>query len=345
MSQQNIDNAVEMNLRVLEDQRQIIISQIKLNCIKFIAFPILILGGVIFVFKEKFLLLNKEFDEFPLYALLFLVFAIALAGIVYFYTKGKQKFEAIYKDTLVKPLMEKLYPNLQYSPKEYVDEMHFQNSNLFYQGYTNYGGDDFFSGEIENVHVEFSELKVIKSSRNEDGSNSNKNNSTIFSGLFLHTKLEKAVPGQIILDPMLLYLEKMQLPGFILGLIKSVLPNYGKVVKTGNVEFDDNFKLHCENEEVATEVMNPKFTQKILEIAGKLKEINSTRLKKGVDPASILSHGVFLKLSIVNDSLYFAIFGNKFFDVNFKKSTLESKQSIILSVAYINMLVDIAKSV
>lgn len=345
MSPQTLDSAIEMNLNVLENQRQIILSQVKSNCLKYIATPILILGASIFAYREKLLLLNKEYDGAPLYVLLFLLFFIALAMAIFFYSKGRQKFEAIYKAKLVKPLMEKLYPNLTYTPKGYVAENHFQRSRLFNQRYTHYKGDDYFNGQIDNVDVEFSELIVIRAKNNETGGGSqSKDNSAIFSGLFLHTKLEKAVSSQIILDPMMLFLENLKIPSFFLGIIKSFLPDYGNVVKTGNNDFDSNFKLHCDNEEEAKRVMNPEFIHKIMEIAGKLKEINLVRINKNADPVSMLSNGVFLKLSIIDDSLYFAIFGNKFFDVKFSKSAMESKQSIMHSITYINMLIDIVKA-
>lgn len=343
MNPQNFNNTIESNLRILETERLAIISQIKSEAIKFIALLILIVLGFIFIFQEDFFLFGKAKNDVPLYAVLFLLVFLALAIGIFFYIKGKQKFESIYKETLVKPLMEKLYPELYYNPKSHVDEKHFKKSDLFLSGYTYYGGDDYFSGKIDGIEVEFSELDVIKSQSSENSGSGTKN--TIFSGLFLHTKLEKRMNNRIIIDPVMLFIENMQLPGFVMSLIEMFLPNYGKVVKTGNNEFDKNFKLHCASEEEALKMINPEFINKILEIAEKLKILNTSKLKKNKDPMNILSKGVFLKLSIIEDSLYFAIFGNKLFDIQFRKSILQNKENVTNSLSNINILIDIAKTI
>ena len=57
--------------------------------------------------------------------------------------------------------------------------------------------------------------------------------------------------------------------------------------------------------------------------------------------ANILENGVYMKLSVVGDSLYFGLFGFKLFDIQFGKSTLYGKNEIKESVKLIEMLNDI----
>ena len=339
---QDLAKTIESNLETLEMARQEIMSGVKSNCIKSAVIPFLILGGFLFGFRETLIpFFSRGNNNIVLYALIIVALVIILILTTVFYSRGRKKFEKIYKDVFVRPLMAELFPELAYNPETFVPEAHFKTSDLFTSDYSFYGGDDHFSGKIETTTVEFSELNVIKSNKRHSDTRSTSSN--IFSGLFLHAELSETINNRILIDPLSLMFEKMQLPGFLMGMLKNFLPDYGKSVKTGVAKFDDNFKLYCEDEKEALRVITPELIDKIITVTEKLKVINDAKMSGDTDPQSLLENGVFLKISIIQNSMYFAVYGYKLFDIKFSKSVLDCKDDLKQSLSFINMMTDIAE--
>ena len=338
---QDFVKTIESNLETLEMERQEIMSGVKSNCIKSAVIPFLILGGFLFGFRETLIpFFSRGDNNIVLYALIIVALVIILVLATVFYSRGRIKFEKKYKNVFVRPLMTQLFPELAYNPAAFVPAAHFKTSDLFTPDYSFYGGDDHFSGKINNTSVEFSELNVVKSNKRHSDTRSTSSN--IFSGLFLRAELNETINNRILVDPLSRMFEKMQLPGFIMGMLKHFLPDYGKSLKTGVAKFDDNFKLYCEDEKEALKIISPELIDKIIEVTEKLKVINESKMGGATDPQSLLENGVFLKISIIQNSMYFAIYGYKLFDIKFSKSVLDCKDDLEQSLSFINMMTDIA---
>lgn len=342
MKLENFDGPIQANLEALERKRKELISQIKTNCIRYALLPVLVLILVPVLFGNAFGSLNAQMGGFLniIFIAACVVYPVILCA--KFYINGKSTFEQTYKHVLVKPLMEQLFPELAYDATGFVSEAKFAQSQLFDPNYTKYDGDDYFSGKENGVELEFSELSVIKSQKNSSSSNSSSN---IFSGLFMRAIHKKNIPHRIIGDPMILFLENMQIPEFILNMIKRFMPNYGSVVQTGVPAFDNEFRLYCESEAEAKQFFTSEFIAKIIDVSGRLKVLNKTRVGTNNDPQYLLENGVYLKFSVVGNALFFAVFGYKLFDIKFGKSALNSKVNIKESVSLINMLKDLASAV
>lgn len=344
MSTTDVLKAIEENMTILEMKRQEIMSGVKSKCIISAVILCLVTGGFLFGFREPLIpFFSRGNNSIVLYAIIISVLVILLFLTIGFYNRGRIAFEKIYKDVFIRPLMDQLFPHLTYTPSSFVPESHFTQSDLFTSAYTFYGGDDHFNGQINNRTVEFSELNVVETSRQHSESKTTKNN--IFSGLFLHVELDETIQNRILIDPLSMVFEKMQLPGFLMGLLKKFIPDYGNSLKTGIPEFDDNFKLYCEDETEALKVITPEMTSKILEIAEKLRAINEDKMKGDTDPQSFIENGVFLKIAINKNALYFAVYGYKLFDLTFSKTVLHSKKSLITSLSLIRMMTDLAGTV
>ncbi len=338
MENKDFINAVRYSTDSLEVKRLAIRSEVKSNCFKFILLPLLAVGALLYNYSDAVGQIIRGFDYFPLFILIFLTIAYMAVLCSIFYWKGKRKFEKTYKDTLVAPLMVKLYPDLEYSQNEYLKKNIFVNSGLFTADFNIYKGDDYFQGKINNIAVEFSELNV-KLSQKSSSSSSN-NVSTIFSGLFLHATINKTIESRIIIDPIIIK-DSLKLPGFVKNLMEKFLPNYGNVIKTGNNKFDEDFKLHCDNENEAAKIITPEFIAKVVEIKEKFWDMHTDSKLSYVN--KYIPKGAMIKFSISGNSFYFALNGLELFKINFGKSTIEGKDELIKSLQYLNMLIDIVK--
>lgn len=338
MNSTNLINDVESSLLSLEEQRQELWSGFKSSTVKFVLLPV----AVVFVF---IIVINRS-QGFMVFAKDFVFFALILLSLMYsifvllrLYNQRSSKFKHQYKKVLVEPLMIKIFPELTYRPDSYIKEHIFRESGLFSNNFNSYKGDDYFFGEINGIPIEFSELTVIDSNSNTGSRSSNRDQ--LFSGIFLHAEIKRSVENRIVVDPKLF--DNIPLPNFIKSIIKRFLPDYGPVVETGIKEFDDNYKLHSENASEAKQILKPELIEKILKVSDILIEINKKKYPKTVDMEQIQNRAM-LKISVVGNSMYFALFGTKLFDVKFNKSTMKGKDDLTQSLQFINMMVEIAKS-
>ena len=113
-----------------------------------------------------------------------IVGASAFVFLFYIYVDSqiKQEFVARYKASVITPLIHQIDPNLVYEKDRRIPERTFADANLFFD-WTRYFGDDYVSGKIHGVSVEFSELNVVRSTKHVE--------KEIFTGIFFVCEFNK----------------------------------------------------------------------------------------------------------------------------------------------------------
>ena len=139
------------------------------------------------------------------------------------------EFKSKYKSNVIKPLIEQLGEKLEYSPNKKIKEQKFIDSNLFYY-WTKYYGDDYVTGEIQGVEIEFSELNVIRSTKHVE--------MDIFTGLFIICEFNKNVRHDVRVVP--------NQYEFSLGALTKLFGIDG-AEKLDNIEFNNIFTVYGED--------------------------------------------------------------------------------------------------
>lgn len=116
-------------------------------------------------------------------------------------------FESLVKNTayyqefklhVVHKLIHFLNPTLNYDKKQYISQREYFNSGFFLKKPISMEGDDHVSGTIDNVKIEFSELKA-KYKQEED--RKQYGSKYQFRGIFFVAECPKAFPADIVIEP------------------------------------------------------------------------------------------------------------------------------------------------
>ncbi|MBN1967829.1 MAG: DUF3137 domain-containing protein [Candidatus Delongbacteria bacterium] len=352
MDNQTLKTKIEQGLNELELKRKMfrasMFGTVKLIFILDILLVILLIvfaqsiGDMIFGVVEEGYENNNAVVGYVLASFLFFA---ALAGSFFTILRTTRSYNNFAKTKFVTPLMRNIFPELDYFPNNYVSENLFLNSEL-YTSYNHYGGDDYFKGTLNGKYVEFSELVVSRRSNN-NSDNSRSSSTTIFGGLFLCVKLNNSVSSRIVIENGELNtkvneaLEKV--PAFLKNFINKFIPDYGPVVETGDFEFDKLFKVYCANSEELSKVITPAVRAELIKIYNDVLKYVNVGNNRPLDLKEINSASALFKLSIKNDSLYFAVPNIRLFDIPFNRNVIENQETLVTSLTSIKMLTDLAK--
>lgn len=100
-----------------------------------------------------------------------------------------------FKTTILGPLIKAIDEKLSYWSEMHVSELDFNKSELFTQKPDRFSGNDFVSGEIDGVKIQFSDIHAQKRHKNSKGQESLE---TLFQGLFIVSEFNKNFHGKTI---------------------------------------------------------------------------------------------------------------------------------------------------
>jgi len=179
-----------------------------------------------------------------------------IAGlIVFFVIRGNIKVKLVksFKEEVIKKLLEGVSPGFQYQPNQYINEVLFKKSQ-FLKGYSNYVGEDYFSGVYKEISFEFSELKVTQKN--------SKSTTTVFNGTFYVLKSPKLLSGRttVVTD----VAEKL-FGG--LGRALQTL-NFGRdsLIRIQDQYFEQQFAVYSNNESEAQEIISSDLIQFLMDL-------------------------------------------------------------------------------
>ena len=195
-----------------------------------------------------------------------------------------------YKTNVIRPLVYRLDPNLTYEchrriPKEtfLASKLYDSMSKLFDDAH--YSGDDYVSGIILGIPVEFSELEFVHINTTPDHTEK----TTIFEGIFFVCEFNKSVDHDI----------------FIHTGDSDAWMFAKNLVRLDNPEFGKNFTVFCEDPITAHYVLTHTMMERLLQF----------KRKMGVPiDASIIGSKFYLGLKYGKKALFEADVEKSLFD-------------------------------
>lgn len=192
----------------------------------------------------------------PIYILYFIpVFGLAAAG---FY----MMFESLIKNTsyyeefklhVINKLIHFINPTLHYDKKHFISQREYFNSGFFQKAPIFMDGDDHVSGTVDNVKIEFSELKAKFKSKDDRTKFGAKYQ---FRGIFFVAESPKPFPADVVIEP-----SKVKGAGV------------GQVLKLNNEQFNAYFQVRVLSEKQlheAQQMFNEDFVSKIVAFKNQL---------------------------------------------------------------------------
>lgn len=285
----------------------------------------------------------------PAFAFCGFVLLCTILSLIFIRFRSRKSYVEYAKKNLIEPLMKILFSDMIYEANNFIPKSIFQESRLF-TDFDSYGGDDYFKGMIDGKLVEFSELNVTKNvTESVRGSDSDKTViETVFSGLFMKVELDKPVESNIVIDDSIIKANinnaLSKVPEMIQGFLQRYIPCYGPEVSTGNEAFDSKFKVYSSNTDEVRHILSPALMEQVLKAYDFLcqsKNTNYSPFDMVKNPAMVSN----LKISIKNNSLFFAVQNIKLFEFNLNSSIYKDQGGIAKSIKSITMLIEIAKTV
>lgn len=222
-------------VRILEEERQGIEKQLLFSTVLLIILTILF---VLFAIYNHLLLITAT------------IYFLILASWLWHYKKTS--LTAGYKDTFKRNVISKIIEfvdaDLKYEPQKRIDESKFIQSGLSSIAHNKYGGDDYVSGRIGQIQVEFSELYSMY------------NDSVLFKGLFFIGQFNKNFAGWTIVLPD----RAEKTIGFSGRILQPSQKSGGKLVKLDDPEFEKEFAVYSTDEIEARYILTNSLMSRIV---------------------------------------------------------------------------------
>lgn len=184
---------------------------------------------------------------------------LIIAGVVYAVLNiRKYRYKTIFKQKIIKPIVQFISDDLRYYPKRKVSQQDFKNSRLFLKRIDRYKGDDFVEGKIDKTVFHFSEIHAKYKTTSTDSKGNKKTKwHTIFKGLFFVADFNKAFEGSTVLMPNYF--------GGGFSFIKKLagVTRREKMISLQDPEFTENFNCYSDDDIKARYILSPALMHRI----------------------------------------------------------------------------------
>lgn len=191
---------------------------------------------------------------------------VLILGIIVIFSIGgsyANKFKSIFKDRVIRKIIDYIDPNLKYYPDRFIGRSIFQMANFFPSNRIDkYEGDDLVEGVIGKTKIQFSELRV----QEERKSDKNSYYQDIFKGLFLIIDFNKNLKGRTYVMPDIN--DKTYSKFFFFGEKKKTL--YGELVKLEDPEFEKNFAVFSTDQIEARYILSTSLMERIVKLRNRI---------------------------------------------------------------------------
>lgn len=253
--------------------------------------------------------------------------------------RNRKTFFRDYKSTLVEPNIKINFSGLNFHPERTIDQADFQNSKLF-RRYNRFSGDDFFSGSVNGIKLDFSEIKVSYHHSSTGSSSSSSSTDHIFNGLFLTAELPFSLTSDLQIKPRF---KIDKIPKILLGLIPDEYINPRNSFSRGFAEFDEHFTIASANNDEAKRLFSENLVNKLFDIAKEVKIFNS-KLPTGVfDLSTTTLYPIYISIS--GNRIYFGASGIRLFDPKYKGSVGVMAGQLNNSIKIIKEIISFIESV
>lgn len=214
-----------------------------------------------------------------------------------------------FKEKVIAPLIHEIDPNLRYSRTLYVLNHHFSRSKIFKEKPDRYSGNDFVSGNIDGINIQFSDIHAEKVHKDSDGK---KHYETIFKGLFIVSEFNKHFKGRTVVLP---DTAQSVFGDLIGGWLQANNMSRNSLVKMDNVKFEKEFVVYSTDQIEARYILSHTLMEKLL-----------TFQKRSKHPVAV---------SFTGGSIYMAIKSN---EDQFEPSIFHSLLKYKIAMEYVNTL-------
>jgi hypothetical protein len=191
----------------------------------------------------------------------------AVFGLLTWWFLSRQKaFASEYKEKVMKPIAARFFPELRYSPDNFVSKSLYDDAGLFRESLDTYTGNDFFAGRLGEVDFQFSELLCQYTS----GSGKNRQTHTVFRGFLFVGDFHRDFHFRTTVQP--------DLAESLLGVLGRGLQRMGqsvsdqKLVDLEDPEFESLFVVKSSDQVEARYILTPAFMEKLKNFRKKMNQ-------------------------------------------------------------------------
>ena len=226
---------------------------------------------------------NSEHVDYLNLAIFYGVFMTVIYGFVVSLTS--QDYVQEFKQRVIAPLIEFIDPSLQYTINAYIPQHLFTKSKIITSRIDRYSGNDYVTGTVDGVKIEFSDVRAEQEHTDSKG---NKHSETLFQGMFLRAEFPKHFSGRTVVLPD----SAEKIFGSFLGkMLQSYNFSRAELVKMDNPAFEKQFVVYATDQIEARYILSHSMMERILVF----------RKKVGHD----------LSLSFVGGEMFVAVHYNK----------------------------------
>lgn len=210
------------------------------------------------------------------------VVAIVLSGfIIRFLTKD---YRNNFKQNVIKEMFDLLLQKSNFNPQGYINDQDFNRCHLITERYNRYNGEDYVTGNIGHIGIEFSELHV----RHVTGSGKNRSDVTRFKGLFFKCTFDNNIK-----TPILIHSDTAErFFGRSIGrFFQKYSQNGYDLVQLESPEFEKIFAVYSKDQVQARVILNPLTMDRLTQFIKRYKEK--------------------IEISVIDNNLYFLVHSSK----------------------------------
>lgn len=236
-------------LEILESDRKSVRQRV---------FVVGVIYSVIFVLILKIVSSNELSTDIMMFAA-FVYFALG-AFLYKFLTKD---YILNFKDNIIRPLIKAIDKDLNYFSDTHIPQRHFINSKIFTSKPDRISGNDYVSGKIDGINIEFSDIHAEKRYKDSKGK---EHWSTMFQGLFIVSEFNKHFHGKTVVLP-----DSAQSTfGDLIGSwLQSNNLSRDELVKMDDTEFEKEFVVYSSDQIEARYILSHSLMKKLLDFKQK----------------------------------------------------------------------------
>ncbi len=226
----------------------------------FIALGFLLLGIVLVAFVSIGTINYDRLEEAERVILIASFVIIVTVMIFFFFSMGKEynKYRAIFKENVIRKIINFISPDLNYEPNNYIPITDFKTANFFPKNHiSNYSGDDNVSGKLDKTNIRFSEIKAEEEKEDSEGHTST---TTIFKGLFIIVDFNKHFNGKTYVLPD--KNDKTFKKFFIFGEKRNTA--FGELVKLESIDFEQVFAVYSTDQIEARYILSTSLMERLV---------------------------------------------------------------------------------
>jgi hypothetical protein len=214
------------------------------------------------IFAIIALWMGKNFGLLHPFSIAIAIGFTVFAGIGYrFMTAG---YATDFKAKVIAPLINAIDSNLLYNPNFAISQHLFERSQLFNHSIDRYNGNDYVTGSIDGVPLEFSDVHAQYQTRDSKGRTQWH---TLFRGLFLVAEFNKHFKAKTVVLP-----DKAEksFGSLVGGWLQSINFSREDLIRLDDPEFEKHFVVYGNDSIEAHYILSHSMMKRILEFQKKI---------------------------------------------------------------------------